>query len=169
MNCSDLFMSQMGRWEDLHLSCSKTCPEQEKPWMPWIWRRLRVKALRWNATWITVRTFTLENVCVLPTGRQVAVDWAVPKDRFLATQSSSSAGRYLDLQKIENDVDIKRLNILIIKTALLVFQETRSRQSKLRNRRTAMTRRKRRNQRHLRRKSPNLKYAAQPQAHVAVN
>lgn len=26
------------------------------------------------------------------TGRQVAVDWAVPKDRFLATQQSSSAG-----------------------------------------------------------------------------
>lgn len=26
------------------------------------------------------------------TGRQVAVDWAVPKDRYIATQSSSSAG-----------------------------------------------------------------------------
>lgn len=118
-----------------------------------------------------MRTFTLENVYVLPTGRQVAVDWAVPKDRFMATQSSSSAGRYLDLQKIENDVDIKRLNILILKTALLVFQETRSRESKRRNSRTvtATTRRKRRNQPHLRRKSPNLKYAARLEAHVAVN
>ena len=28
------------------------------------------------------------------TGRQVAVDWAVPKDRYLATQQPSSAGNF---------------------------------------------------------------------------
>uniref|UniRef100_H3DKS7 RNA-binding protein 28 n=1 Tax=Tetraodon nigroviridis TaxID=99883 RepID=H3DKS7_TETNG len=34
-------------------------------------------------------------------GRQVAVDWAVPKDRYIATQSSSNAGKIKKRQKAE--------------------------------------------------------------------
>ncbi|KAF3854733.1 hypothetical protein F7725_022788 [Dissostichus mawsoni] len=33
-----------------------------------------------------------ENKIALKPGRQVAIDWAVPKDKFIATQSSASAG-----------------------------------------------------------------------------
>lgn len=34
------------------------------------------------------------NVMILFTGRQVAIDWAVPKDKFIATQPTSSAGKF---------------------------------------------------------------------------
>lgn len=139
--------------------------------MPWTWRRLKVKALRRNVTWVcTMCRFTLKNVFVLSTGRQVAVDWAVPKDRFLATQSSSSAGDIRICRKacLHEKISLFEVNIIILKAALLFFfQETRPRQRKLRNSRTVATtttmRRKRRNQQHLRRKSPNRKRAARLQ------
>lgn len=35
------------------------------------------------------------NIILSFTGRQVAVDWAVPKDKYIATQQSSSAGNAL--------------------------------------------------------------------------
>lgn len=53
-------------------------------------------------------------------GRQVAVDWAVPKDRYVATQSSSSAG---NLKTIVKEPCYSIVHFLAIRLLGLQFRQ----------------------------------------------
>lgn len=51
-------------------------------------------------------------------GRQVAVDWAVPKDRYVATQPSSSTGNIKTI-----DIDYSIMKFVVIKLLCLQIRK----------------------------------------------